>query len=89
MRPVILVLVGFALGGLVRSSHAAWDQAPAPSGTVITIAGDDGPATNAALNFPVGSPFRPDSVLVDFGDGREFSFSPASWRTSFLREENS
>lgn len=39
MRPVILVLIGLALGGFFRPAHIASAQAPVPSGTVLTIAG--------------------------------------------------
>ncbi|MEX2170755.1 MAG: hypothetical protein WD851_15670 [Pirellulales bacterium] len=86
MRPVILILIGLALG-LIRPFHLAWAQAPVPSGTVITIAGngvgglsgDGGPATAASLNGPYGSASGPDGTLY-FVDGREFSFSLTNWK---------
>ena len=96
MRPVILVLIGLALGGLLRSFRVAWAQVPASSAAVLTIAGSgsfsyygNGPATRASFNGPNGLIISPDGAFLYFGDGREFSFSPASWRTSFMREENS
>ena len=79
MRPVNLILFGLALGGFIRPSHTAWAQAPAPSGTVITIAGngvggfsgDGGPATDASISGPYGSAIGPDGTLY-FADTNNF-----------------
>ena len=79
MRPVILVLIGLALGCLICPSHTAQAQAPVPSGTVITIAGngvggfsgDGGPATAASLNGHYGSAIGPDGTLY-FADSDNF-----------------
>ena len=80
MRPVNLILIVLALGGFFRPTHTAWAQAPAPSGTVITIAGngvggfsgDGGPALDASLNGPYASAIGPDGTLY-FADN-------ANWR---------
>lgn len=63
-------------------------QSPAPSGTVITIAGkgmrgfsgDGGPATNAAFNEPYGMAIGPDGTLyvVDSGNYRIRAIAPAT-----------
>ena len=87
MRPVYLILIGLALGGFIHPSHLAWAQSPAPSGTVITIAGngvggftgDGGPANAASISGPYGSAIGPDGTLY-FADGGEFSSSPTSWK---------
>jgi sugar lactone lactonase YvrE len=79
MRPVILVLISLALGGLVRPYHTASAQAPAPSGTVITIAGngvegfsgDDGPALDASISGHYGSAIGRDGTLY-FADNNNF-----------------
>ena len=88
MRPVILVLIGLALGGLFRPADIAWAQAPAPSGTVITIAGngvagfsgDGGPALDASINYPYGSAIGPDGTLyfADNGNYRIRAIDPAT-----------
>ena len=64
-----------ALGGFLRPAHTAWAQAPTPSGTVITIAGngsfsfcgDAGLATEAGLNrlgLAIGLDGAPTSLTV-------------------------
>ncbi len=71
MRSVNLILIGLALAGFLRPAHTAWAQAPVPSGTVITIAGngtlgfagDGGPATSATLHDPHGLAIGPDGTL--------------------------
>ena len=86
MRPVNLILISLALGGLVRPAHVARAQAPSPSGTVITIAGNGffSCSGNAGLAADVGltplrPPIGPDGAL-DFADGGEFSSSPTNWK---------
>ena len=88
MRPVILVLIGLALSGLFRPYHLVAAQAPAPSGTVITIAGnglggfsgDGGPATAASISGPYGSAIGPDGTLyfVDSDNYRIRAVDPAT-----------
>ena len=63
-------------------------QAPAPSGTVITIAGngsggfsgDGGPATDASFHGPYGSAIGPDGTLyfVDSGNFRIRAVDPVT-----------
>ncbi len=95
MRPVNLILIGLALGCLICPAHTASAQAPVPSGTVITIAGngvggfsgDGGPATDASISGPYGSAIGPDGTLY-FADNRQLPHprrstpSPASSRPS-------
>lgn len=88
MRPVNLVFIGLALGGLLRPSHTAWAQAPASSATVLTIAGsgsfsysgNNGPATASSFNAPIGLAIGPHGALLFVGDGRDFLLSPNTER---------
>ncbi|MEX2170757.1 MAG: hypothetical protein WD851_15680 [Pirellulales bacterium] len=91
MRPVNLIPIGLALAGFIRPSHTAWAQAPAPSGTVITIAGngvggfsgDDGPALDASISGPYGSAIGPDGTLY-FADNSNYRIRAIDPVTSII-----
>ena len=71
----VLVLIGLVLGGFLRPAHTVWAQAPAASGTIITIAGngtlgfagDGGQATDASFNGPQATTVGPDGTLYIVG----------------------
>jgi len=62
MRPVNLVLIGLALGGLVRPSQVAWALVPVPSGTVLTI------ASNGLFSFCRDAGLATDTGLFIFSN---------------------
>lgn len=86
-----ILLLGLALGDLIRPAHTAWAQAPAASGTIITIAGngsggfsgDGGPATNASFS-PYGLAIGPDGTLY-FADSSNFRIRAISPATGIIR----
>ena len=83
-----LLVIGLALGCLICPAHTASAQAPVPSGTVITIAGngvggfsgDGGPALDASLNGHYGSAIGPDGTLyfADSDNCRIRAVNPAT-----------
>jgi streptogramin lyase len=88
MRSVTFAIMTLALGGFLRPAHAVWAQAPAASGTVITIAGigppvgfsgDGGLATNAGM-FPFTMDLGPDGTLYisDYGNYRVCAVDPTT-----------
>ncbi|MBI5387491.1 MAG: hypothetical protein HZA90_22760 [Verrucomicrobia bacterium] len=87
-----LLVLGLALADLIRPARTAWAQAPAPSGTVITIAGngsrgfsgDGGPATNATMSQATGLAIGPDGTLY-FADYSNFRIRAVDPSTGLIR----